>query len=878
MEMASSPIAQIGVQIDPNVHLYQIAYSQETHAAVEEGFIPLDNRENRRPDWFEYWPIRNYLLTNQLKDDDFYGFFSTKFRLKTGLSAQQVVNFVRQFAARTDVISFSPQPDMGSFFLNTFEQAEAFDSGMISTYEAVLAQAGLVIPLGRLVMDSRQIAFSNYFVARPAFWRAWLDFNEMIFRLAEDYNHPLGAELRVPTNYGGGAQRKVFLQERTASFLLSTEHRWNSMRYNPFKLAWSASALNAFPTDAVISDALKIAFRETNDNEYIEAYNSIRQKIIGSRIEPSPIPQATLALPLSTVISIAENLTTQGMLDEARQLYESYLTAPKDGLAFVGHHNLAVILRSLELHAEALFHLQRCTELNPAFVSGFLNHGILLEQLNKPQEALGVWQAGLEKAQGDDRIKLLNNIGRLKEICLDYEGAEHALEESLEIDSKQGPVLHHWIHLRQKQCRWPILDDRLKPDQIVQHASPLTILSLTDDPEAQLACAQRFAREKISAYPRMIPMSHRYRHDRIRIGYLSSDLSMHAVSLLTVQLFELHDRNRFEVHAFCWSPEDGSSFRKRVVKAFDRFHSIGALDDETAADLIAKNEIDVLIDLQGLSGRARPEIVARGPSPIQLTWLGYPGTTAIPYNDYVIADDFVLPRELEPFFTEKPLRLPRVFQVSDTTRPFGITRSRAFYGLPEDAFVFCAFNNNYKITPEMFFSWLRILKATPNSLLWLLEDNKWSRMNLLQTCQSAGVNPERIHFAGRIEPQDYLSRFRTADLFLDTTPYNAGTTANDALWAGLPLLTLVGRTYVARMAGSLLRSAGLPELICHAREDYEKKAIHYGCNPEKLLKLKERLKSLKDRNQLFDTRQFVYELECELEKLVFHPLLVSDLT
>jgi len=165
MEMASSPIAQIGIQINPNVHLYQIAYSQETHAAVEEGFIPLDNRENRRPDWFEYWPIRNYLLTNQLKDDDFYGFFSTKFRLKTGLSAQQVVNFVRQFAARTDVISFSPQPDMGSFFLNTFEQAEAFDSGMISTYEAVLAQAGLVIPLGRLVMDSRQIVFSNYFVA-----------------------------------------------------------------------------------------------------------------------------------------------------------------------------------------------------------------------------------------------------------------------------------------------------------------------------------------------------------------------------------------------------------------------------------------------------------------------------------------------------------------------------------------------------------------------------------------------------------------------------------------------------------------------------------------------------------------------------------------
>ena len=391
----------------------------------------------------------------------------------------------------------------------------------------------------------------------------------------------------------------------------------------------------------------------------------------------------------------------------------------------------------------------------------------------------------------------------------------------------------------------------------------------------QLACAQRFAREKISGYPRMTPASHRYKHDRIRIGYLSSDLSMHAVSLLTVQLFELHNRNRFEVHAFCWSPEDGTSFRERVRNAFDKFHPIGALDDETAANLIAKNEIDVLIDLQGLSGRARPEIIARGPSPIQVTWLGYPGTTAIPYNDYVIADDFILPQELEPFFTEKPLRLPRVFQVSDTTRAFGNARPRAFYGLPKDAFVFCAFNNNYKITPEMFFSWLRILKSTPNSLLWLLEDNKWSRMNLLQTCQSAGVDPERIHFAGRIEPQDYLSRFRTADLFLDTTPYNAGTTANDALWAGLPLLTLAGRTYVARMAGSLLRSAGVPELICHTREDYEKKAIHYGCNPEELLKLRERLHSVKDRNALFDTRQFVIEFETELERLVFNPSFAS---
>jgi predicted O-linked N-acetylglucosamine transferase (SPINDLY family) len=369
----------------------------------------------------------------------------------------------------------------------------------------------------------------------------------------------------------------------------------------------------------------------------------------------------------------------------------------------------------------------------------------------------------------------------------------------------------------------------------------------------------------------MTPTNHRYGHQRIRIGYLSSDLSMHAVSLLTVQLFELHDRNRFETHAFCWSREDGTAFRQRVKKAFDEFHPIGALDDETVANLIREKEIDVLIDLQGLSGRARAEILARGPAPIQITWLGYPGTTAIPYNDYVIADDFILPQELEPFFTEKPLRLPRVFQVCDTTRPFGPTWPRAFYGLPQDAFVFCAFNNNYKITPEMFDSWLRILKDAPNSILWLLEDNEWSRINLQNTCQAAGVDPARIYFAGRIDPQDYLARFKTADLFLDTTPYNAGTTANDALWAGLPLLTLAGRTYVARMAGSLLRCAGLPELICHTRVEYERKAIHYASNPGKLVKLRERLHATKSRNELFVTQRFVDEFEAELERLVSAP-------
>ena len=339
---------------------------------------------------------------------------------------------------------------------------------------------------------------------------------------------------------------------------------------------------------------------------------------------------------------------------------------------------------------------------------------------------------------------------------------------------------------------------------------------------------------------------------------------MHAVSLLTVELYEKHNRDAVEVHAFCWSREDGTPFRERVKKGFDKFHIIKNMDDAAAAELIKQNEIDVLVDLQGLSANARPDIIARGPAPIQVQWLGYPGPSGIPYNDYVVADDFIMPPELEPFFTEKPLRLPTVFQVSDTTRRFGASKPRSFYGLPEEAFVFCAFNNNYKITPEMFDSWLHILKESPGSVLWLLQDNDWSRDNLLARCTRAGVESNRVYFAGRIDPADYLSRFQVADLFLDTTPYNAGTTANDALWAGLPLLTLAGRTYVARMAGSLLRSAGLNELITHERRDYEAKAIYYANHRGELQKLRERLKAEKDSGRLFNTERFVREFEAAL--------------
>jgi hypothetical protein len=263
------------------VRLFQIAYSEATRAAVEPGYALLDNTANPRPDWYEYWPIRQFLLHEALDETAFYGFFSPKFAGKTGLLHAQVQATVQQAASRgVDVVLFSPQPDMGAFFLNVFEQGETFDPGLIDAYSAFLDHIGRPAPLRQLVMDSRQIVFSNYFVARPAFWREWLQLNEALFSVCEGPATPLQQALTLSTSYPGSAQRKVFLQERAASLLLVLQPRWRTHAANPFAMAWSASRLHQHPMEAVMSDALKLAWREHRFPHYMQAFAELRQKFI----------------------------------------------------------------------------------------------------------------------------------------------------------------------------------------------------------------------------------------------------------------------------------------------------------------------------------------------------------------------------------------------------------------------------------------------------------------------------------------------------------------------------------------------------------------------------------------------------------------------
>jgi predicted O-linked N-acetylglucosamine transferase (SPINDLY family) len=353
------------------------------------------------------------------------------------------------------------------------------------------------------------------------------------------------------------------------------------------------------------------------------------------------------------------------------------------------------------------------------------------------------------------------------------------------------------------------------------------------------------------------------RKGRIRIGYLSGDLHTHAVGLLTAELFELHDRQRFEVHAFCWTPESMQPQRLRLLKAMDHHVRLAGVDDHTAAKLIAQAGIDVLVDLQGLTQGARPSILGHRPAPVQVSWLGLPGTSALPGVDWIVADRFVMPEPLLPYCTEKPLYVPRCYQVSDRQREVASTTpSREALGLPAEGFVYCSFNNNHKFTPEMFGAWMRVLHAVPGSVLWLLADNDTAKHNLQSEAAARGIAP-----APRVMPAEYLARFRAADLVLDTFPFNAGTTASDVLWVGTPILTRAGRSYISRMAGSLLHAVGLPDLVAHSLAEYERLAIEIGRHPARIASYKRYLAEHGRTSALFDVPQLVRDVEDAFEPL-----------
>jgi len=349
---------------------------------------------------------------------------------------------------------------------------------------------------------------------------------------------------------------------------------------------------------------------------------------------------------------------------------------------------------------------------------------------------------------------------------------------------------------------------------------------------------------------------------KLRLGYLSGKLHVHPGAHLLVGLVEHHDRERFELIAYGFDRDDGSALRRRLVSAFDRFVDIYEMREQDAARLIHADAVDVLVDLHGFTPDGRAKILAYRPAPLQVNYLGYPGTMGADFIDYIIADRFVIPPDQQSFFSEQIVYLPDCYQCNDDKREIAEhTPSRADCGLPEKGFVFCCFNGTYKIAPDFFDIWMRLLRALPGSVLWLFEANKLVRANLEREAKARGVAPERLVFAPRLPQAEHLARHRLADLFLDTLPYNAHTTTSDALWAGLPVLTCTGDTFAGRVAGSLLRAIGLDELITASPREYEALALQLARDPERLARLRARLMQNRRTHPLFDTERYTRHLE-----------------
>ena len=422
-------------------------------------------------------------------------------------------------------------------------------------------------------------------------------------------------------------------------------------------------------------------------------------------------------------------------------------------------------------------------------------------------------------------------------------------------------------------CDWQDFQNNLselsrKIKSNVKASSGFAALALPISAHEQLQVSKTWSTNHYPYNSSLGPIEKLERRAKIRIGYYSADFHNHATAYLMAELFERHDKSKFELTAFSYGPDKNDGMRNRISKAFGRFIDVTTISDKGVAQMSRELGIDIAIDLKGLTQNARLGIFSYKAAPIQVSYLGYPGTLGAQYIDYLIADKTLIPNESQIHYSEKIVYLPNSYQVNDSQKVISKkVFSKQEMGLPQEGFVFCCFNNSYKITPPVFDSWVRILKSVESSVLWLLENSPTATSNLRKEAQSRGLDPNRLVFAKPMDLPDHLARHCLANLFLDTMPYNAHTTASDALWAGLPVLTCMGESFASRVAGSLLNAIGLPELVTTTQKEYENLAIELATNPDSLTAMKDKLASNRLSSPLFDTPLFTQHIEAAFTKV-----------
>jgi predicted O-linked N-acetylglucosamine transferase (SPINDLY family) len=561
-----------------------------------------------------------------------------------------------------------------------------------------------------------------------------------------------------------------------------------------------------------------------------------------------------------------------GRTAEALASYDEGLAV--DPASVLGNFDRALALQESERHEGALVSYDRVVALQPGFAEAHNNRGNVLAMLQRHEDALNSYNRAIAlkpdfASAFKNRSNALVSLGR-------YPDALESIEKAMALDPQFAYAHGTRLDIKMHMCDWSGLDElRASVIEGVRRgrraSGPFPFLSVGCAPQLQQRCAELFIadRHPLQTMPRRMRSVPSEARRRIRVAYLSGDFHSHAVPRLMAGVFEQHDREQFEVHAISYGKDDQSEMRARLKNAFEHFVDVRFKSDRDIAELLAGREIEIVVDLKGLSGGCRPGILAFRPCPIQVNYLGYPGTMGAGYIDYIVADRIVIPEEHAVGYNESLVYLPDTYQCNDRKRQIATmapTRSEA--GLPDHGFVFCSFNKNFKIAPETFDCWMRLLETMQDSVLWLYHSNASAARNLRREAEKRGVAQERLIFAESLSNADHLARHRLADLFLDTLPYGAHTTASDALWAGLPVLTCLGRSFAGRVGASLLHAVGLLEMVTGSLEEYEARALSLARDPAALAAVKAKLARNRETYPLFDTARFTRHLEAAYTTMI----------
>jgi len=530
----------------------------------------------------------------------------------------------------------------------------------------------------------------------------------------------------------------------------------------------------------------------------------------------------------SALSNLGDACSAAGRLNEAIAYYNQAITlAPASPVTLV---NLGIAFMAQGRFAEAVVCFRRSTTFKRDFVEAHYNMGLALQELGKTREAIAAHKRALRLQPDLARAEV--RMLRLRRLICD------------------------WQDFPAQAARYPVLG----VDESV--ASPFAMLAMEDSPARQMLRANGYTKDKFTSAPRPQPQSRPSGRSKLRLGYFSSDFHDHAVLYLIAGLFRVHDKSAFELYAYSSGPIQTGPLRDATKRHFDVFTEASGLSNQDLVALARKHQLDIAIDLSGYTQRSRTQIFARGVAPIQINFLGYPGTMGADFMDYIVADPTVVPAAERAHISESVIYLPHCYQPNDNQRPIAETNTtRKDFGLPQDGIVFCCFNNSYKISPAEFSIWMRILGKVENSVLWLLRPNAETENNLRRAAATHGISPYRLVFAKNLPQSEHLARHKHADVFIDTFNYNAHTTASDALWAGLPVVTKVGHQFAARVAASLLHAVGLPELVTESEEDYEALILELAADPAKLKAIRSKLDANRLTEPLFDTARYTRNFE-----------------